>query len=193
MFAIRGARGAIFASQKFRNACPGIERPAPTISLATTAPSSLPLLLLPLLRLPLNVRQVIYTRGFTARKILRKAATRTETGATRPSARETTRASKNEKPFFTGENLRATSTRETRLAATTRVKRARFYRATLASRYSTTYTLSQRPSKMSTFTKMDGPITVLDDKGKNSRDWVGAHWKRIGENWQKFRLVIRKC
>lgn len=75
-------------------------------------------------RLPLNVRQVIYTRGFTARKILRKAVTRAETGATQPSRREkTTRGSENEKPFLMARDVRATSTRETRLVANTLVKR----------------------------------------------------------------------
>lgn len=53
------------------------------------------LLLTPPLRLPLNVRQVIYTLGFTARKILRKAVTRDQN-----ATRGTTVSSKNEKRFF---------------------------------------------------------------------------------------------
>jgi len=51
---------------------------------------------------------VIYTRGFTAREILRKALTRTETGAARRVAKRRCASSENEKSFFTvGYELRA--------------------------------------------------------------------------------------
>jgi len=58
----------------------------------------------------LNVRQVIYTRGFTAREILRKALTRTETSVARRVARRRCASSENEKSFFTA-RLRATCAR----------------------------------------------------------------------------------
>lgn len=87
----------------------------------TTAPRA-PRRASPLLRSSLrllNVRQVIYTRGFTAREILRKALTRAQKparrGATPPSSRVPRKArrcrtpSENEKSFFTG-RVRATGT-----------------------------------------------------------------------------------
>lgn len=66
-------------------------RHAPTISPASSSRQPLACPFLPLARTaplpppPLNVRQVIYTRGFTARKILRKAVTR-DRNATRGTA-----------------------------------------------------------------------------------------------------------
>lgn len=65
-------------------------------------------------RLPLNVRQVIYTRGFTARKILRKAVTRTETGATRPSRPEKRRPLPRTKNHFLHEGIFERHRREKR-------------------------------------------------------------------------------
>lgn len=75
------AQGAIFTSHNFpKHMSPTLFVPSRTYDFTSFNPRPqppfpfLPLALPP--RLHLNVRQVIYTRGFTARMILRKAVTR---------------------------------------------------------------------------------------------------------------------
>lgn len=80
-------------------------RHAPTISPASSSRQPLACPFLPLaptapLPPPLNVRQVIYTRGFTARKILRKAVTR-DRNATRGTASSLFFLPRTKNHFFT--------------------------------------------------------------------------------------------